>query len=42
MGKDVMVGFDKQIRPLVIPFDCAWGELSLEIGMTVNEALVTA
>ena len=43
MGKNVMVGFDKEIRPLVIPFDCQWGELSLEIGMTVNEsALVEA
>jgi len=42
MGKDVMVGFDRQIRPLVIPFECDWGPLSLEIGMTVNEALVEA
>jgi chemotaxis protein CheX len=42
MGKNIMVGFDKAIRPLVIPFDCQWGELSLEIGMTVKEALVGA
>jgi chemotaxis protein CheX len=42
MGKNIMVGFDKEIRPLVVPFDCKWGELSLEIGMTVNEALVNA
>ena len=42
MGKNIMVGFDKEIRPLVIPFDCQWGELSLEIGMTVNAALVSA
>ena len=42
MGKDMLVGFDKAIRPLVIPFECAWGELSLEIGMAVNEALINA
>jgi chemotaxis protein CheX len=41
MGKDMMVGFDKEIRPLIIPFNCVWGELSLEIGLTVNEALLS-
>jgi len=42
MGKDMLMGFDKKIQPLVIPFECKWGELSLEIGLAINESLVNA
>ncbi|MDP6468811.1 MAG: chemotaxis protein CheX [Pirellulaceae bacterium] len=42
MGENLLVGFDKEVRPLVIPFECDWGPLSLEIGLTVSEALVEA
>lgn len=35
LGKDAKLVFPSNVQPITIPFNCKWGDLSLEVGLSV-------
>ncbi len=36
-GKGHCIDFPRQITPICIPFDCPWGQVAVEVGLTDSE-----
>ncbi len=41
-GRDYEIRFPSNVTPICIPFDTGWGPLSLQVGISVVDALVEA
>ena len=40
-GKNHVIKFESGVHPICVPFECAWGPMSLEVGLVETPAAVT-